>query len=135
MKTYEEVITLKTFEERFDYLKLEANIGDTTFGHSRYLNQLFYKSRIWLHTRQNVILRDNACDLGINGMDIYQGLMVHHIEPISLDDIMCNNPKLTDMNNLICVSFYTHNLLHFGNDKRCQIPKIGERKDGDTDLW
>lgn len=135
MKTYHELICYQTFEERFKYLKLDAIVCDTTFGHARYLNQRFYKSCEWLNVRQKVIIRDNACDLGIPYQEIYQGIIIHHIEPISLEDIMCNSPNLTDMNNLICVSFNTHNLLHFGTKSQLNIPKIGERKDGDTDLW
>lgn len=134
MKTYNELITLKTFDERFDYLKLSGLVGEETFGYSRYLNQILYRSPEWKHLRKQIIVRDNGCDLGLEGYEIIGKILVHHINPITLKDIEERNPKIYDMNNLISVSFMTHQALHYG-DKDLLIRDPIERKPFDTCPW
>ena len=134
MKTYNELIKLKTFDERFDYLKLNGLVGEETFGYSRYLNQILYRSPEWRHLRREIVARDNGCDLAMPGYEIIGKLIVHHIEPITLKDIEERNPKIYDMNNLVSVSFMTHQALHYG-DKNILYHDPIERFPGDTKLW
>lgn len=134
MKTYNEMLKLKTFDERFDYLKLNGRVGEETFGYSRYLNQLLYRSSDWKRIRREVIIRDNGCDLAIPEYEIAGKVLVHHINPISLKDIEERNPIVYDFNNLVAVSFMTHQALHYG-DKNLIIYDPVERKPGDTKLW
>jgi hypothetical protein len=134
MKTYNELIKLKTFDERFDYLKLNGLVGEETFGYSRYLNQILYRSPEWRHLRREIVARDNGCDLAMPGYEIIGKLIVHHIEPITLKDIEERNPKIYDMNNLVSVSFMTHQALHYG-DKNILYHDPVERFPGDTKLW
>lgn len=116
-KSYFELSSMKTFNERFEYLKLPGVVSHSTFGGNRYLNQAFYRSKEWRKARDYVILRDNGCDLGIEGYEIPQGelLVVHHINPITLEDIMDRSESLFDPNNLICVSDITHKMIHYGD--------------------
>lgn len=135
IKTYSELCRFKTFEERYNYLKLSNSIGVPTFGFDRYLNQAFYTSPEWKHVRNEVIIRDNGCDLGIEGFEIHSKIIVHHMNPISEFDI---EKRLNDILNpefLICVSHKTHNAIHFSNDDL--IPKlvITERKPNDMIPW
>jgi hypothetical protein len=132
-KTYTQVIELPTFEERFKYLKLNGSVGLETFGLERFLNQQLYKSREWKYIRNSVIIRDNACDLGCKEREISNYAFVHHLNPITADDILENRSNIFDMNNLICVSRETHNALHYGVKDVILIPL--ERKPGDTKLW
>lgn len=134
MKTYNEMLKLKTFDERFDYLKLNGRVGEETFGYSRYLNQLLYRSSDWKRIRREVIIRDNGCDLAIPEYEIAGKVLVHHINPISLKDIEDRNPMVYDFNNLVAVSFMTHQALHYG-DKSLIVYDVAERKPGDTKLW
>ena len=125
---------LRTFEERFEYLKLGGVVGRSTFGYDRYLNQLFYTSGEWRHARRDIIARDNGCDLGIPGRDIPDRIIVHHINPITLEDIESRNPIVLDPNNLICVSHNTSNALHYSSASLLTtLPPT--RKKGDTKLW
>lgn len=133
MKTYKELITLKTFDERLEYLKLRGVVGDPTFGSRRYLNQKLYQLREWKITRQKIILRDNGCDLGIQDYPIYDSVFIHHINPITLDDIIKRRNCVFDLNNLICVSFKTHNTIHYGEES--PYDKLVIRTAGDTCLW
>jgi len=133
-RRYSELKKLKTFEERFDYLNLEGLVCNETFGFDRYLNQKFYKSPKWLQTRDHVIVRDEACDLGIEGRDIYAYLTVHHINPITIDDIIDGNPDIYNPEFLITTSYNTHQAVHFGNKKMLSSDPI-ERTKNDTIPW
>ena len=125
---------LRTFEERFEYLKLGGVVGRSTFGYDRYLNQIFYTSWEWRHVRRDIIARDNGCDLGIPGRDIPDRIIVHHINPITMEDIESRNPIVLDPNNLICVSHNTSNALHYSSASLLTtLPPT--RKKGDTKLW
>ena len=134
MKTYNELIKLKTFNERFEYLKLSGLVGEETFGYSRYLNQMLYRSPDWRHLRNQIILRDNGCDLGLDGYEIGGKIIIHHINPITLKDIEERNPLIYDMNNLITVAFMTHQAIHYG-DKNLLCCEVEERRPNDTCPW
>lgn len=134
IKTYSELITIPTFEERFAYLVLGGKVGHQTFGRDRYLNQIFYTSYDWKQARNQVILRDNGCDLGIPGRDILDRIYVHHMNPITIDDFENNYDALLDPEFLISTSFNTHQAITFGNDNNLlELPR--ERRRGDTLLW
>jgi hypothetical protein len=134
IKTYVELRQLETFEERYYYLKLGGVVGRETFGFDRWVNQRFYKSREWKRARDYVINRDNGCDLGIPGFEIYSGLLVHHMNPISLDEIDIGGETLFDPNLLITVSLTTHNAIHYGDESLLPRGPI-VREAGDTTLW
>lgn len=133
-KTYNELKRLKTFEERYEYLKIGGKVGEDTFGFDRYLNQVFYKSKEWQSARNYVITRDNGCDLGIPGHDIHGYILVHHMNPITKEDVLNRSPKLFDPNNLICTSKRTHDGIHYGTDELpYEVPV--ERSRNDTCPW
>lgn len=134
IRRYSDLIKLKTFEERFEYLKLSAIIGEKTFGSERFLNQKFYGSPEWRNFRRKVIIRDNGCDLGLEGYSINDKMEIHHINPISMKDIEEQNPCLTDMENVICVSSRTHKAIHYGNSDSLPKGPI-ERKPNDMCPW
>lgn len=134
IRTYSKLALLGTFEERFDYLKLGSRVGEMTFGYERYLNQIFYQDALWKTARQKAIIRDSACDLGLDGFNIYGTIFVHHINPISKQDIINRDPKLFDLENLICCSSETHNAIHYG-DMLSVISAPIERYSGDTCPW
>jgi hypothetical protein len=122
------------FLERFRYLSLGGTVGEATFGFDRYLNQRFYTSREWRQLRDHVIVRDNGCDLGIAGREIHSKILVHHMNPITADDIAQGENLLLDPDNLICTTHDTHNAIHYGNESllpRLPVP----REQGDTGLW
>ena len=134
-KTYKELIQFSTIEERFDYLKLTGEVGYATFGSNRLLNQKFYSSKEWRDIRNEVIIRDSSCDLGILDYEIFDRATIHHINPITIDDIKDGNfEKLLDLNNLITASYTTHKAIHFGNKSMLPNTQI-ERMPGDTCLW
>lgn len=133
-KSYSELILLDTFAERFEYLKLDGKVSSETFGSHRYLNQALYKSPEWKRIRREVIIRDNGCDLGIEGYDIYGKALIHHINPITIDDIINRNPIVFDMNNLITTTTDTHNLIHYGSDMTMSTGPIIRTKN-DTCPW
>ena len=135
LRTYNELIQLKTFEERFEYLKLDNIVGEDTFGFDRYLNQKFYKSKEFQEIRNKVIARDRGCDLGIDDREIlYDKVMVHHMNPISKEDIINKTEYLLDPKYLITTSFSTHNALHFGSMETLpEAPVI--RTKNDTCPW
>lgn len=134
IRTYYELSRLDTFEKRFRYLDLRGVVGNSTFGFDRYLNQLLYHSKEWRRTRDDIIIRDNACDLGIIGRDIFDRILIHHLNPITIENIECRDYCVFDPNNLICTSHNTHNALHFGGEEvLLKIPKT--RSKGDTWLW
>ena len=135
MKTYSELILLPTFAERFQYLKLKGAVGKETFGKSRYLNQLLYRSPEWKKVRRDVIIRDGGCDLGVADCPIDGRVYIHHMNPITEDDILNRNPKIFDPDNLISVSFRTHQAIHYGSDKMMKELEFIERTPGDTKLW
>lgn len=134
IRTYTELITLPTFEERFEYLKLDGKVGVETFGSHRYLNQVLYRSPEWKHIRDKVILRDNGCDLGIDGRYISKYLHIHHINPITKQQVLDRDPALFDLNNLITVSYQTHQAIHYG-DKSILILDPVERFANDVAPW
>lgn len=133
IRTYTELIQLPTFEERFRYLKLTGKVGVDTFGFDRAFNQEFYTSSDWKSVRDRVIIRDMSCDLGIAGRDVEHRVMVHHMNPLTLDDIVDVTDFLLNPEYLITVSFDTHNAIHYGGEP----PKVDvvERRPGDTRLW
>lgn len=134
IRTYSELILLPTFRERFDYLVLDGVVGHQTFGANRYLNQNFYRSKEWRRARMETISRDNGCDLGILGREIYDNIYVHHMNPVTLEDIEESYDRLLDPEFLICTSFYTHQGITFGDPKKLvTLPR--ERTKGDTKLW
>jgi len=133
-RSYSELIKLKTFEERFEYLKLSAKIGDETFGSERKLNQIFYGSPEWRAFRREAIIRDNGCDLGIEGREIGGRIEVHHINPISREDILNRADSLWDLENVICVSPNTHKAIHYGDGSLLPNDPI-ERRPNDTCPW
>lgn len=136
IKSYKELKKLKTFDERFKYLKIDgATVGQSTFGYERYINQAFYKSKEWKRVRDKVIIRDNGCDLGIDGENIGGSILVHHINPITLKDLEEGNKKVFDVNNLICCSKDTHNALHYGSEEYLNEIKEVERKPQDNFPW
>jgi hypothetical protein len=134
IRTYSELRRLDTFEDRFDYLELKGVVGESTFGFDRWLNQQFYTSREWRRARTYVISRDNGCDLGMPGFEIHSGLVIHHMNPISVDDIKHGNEDILDPEFLICASLTTHNAIHYGGRDRLSRGPV-ERKAGDTKLW
>lgn len=132
-RTYTEMIKLKTFEERFKYLKLDGRVGSRTFGSNRYLNQALYKSKEWLNLKSKLIVRDNGCDLAMPDYDIFDRIYLHHINPISKEDIIDRARKVLSPDNLVCVSFSTHEAIHYGTNDFTLSFK--EREPGDTKLW
>lgn len=134
IRTYKELSRLDTFEERYEYLRLQGVVGEATFGFDRWINQEFYRSLQWKSARDFVIVRDNGCDLGIPGYEISFGLLVHHMNPVSSDDLKHGEEWIIDPNFLITTSLQTHNAIHYGDAS--QLPRgFVERKTGDTRLW
>lgn len=133
-KTYSELVTLPTFEERFRYLSLDGIIGDMTFGGHRLANQRFYRSVEWKRIRNQVILRDNGCDLGILDRPIPGTILIHHMNPIKMDDFRNMTEFLVNPEYLICVSHQTHNALHYGNEDGL-VKDYVPRRPNDTCPW
>lgn len=134
MKTYRELSRLTTFKERFEYLALNAEVGNDTFGFNRYLNQAFYKSKEWKRLRNQIIIRDNGCDLGCEDKPINGRIILHHLNPISENDIINSMDCLLDPENLVCVSHDTHNAIHYGSFDLIKTDFTQRVKD-DTKLW
>lgn len=135
IRTYSELITLPTFEERYKYLRLSGAVGVETFGFDRYLNQNFYKTdEEWLSVRDEVILRDNGCDLGIEGREIHGRILVHHMNPITKEDIIYRTKFLLDPEYLICTIKNTHDAIHY-SDESLLIKDPIERRKNDTCPW
>lgn len=134
IKTYTELMSLPTYEERLEYLRLNGRVSEITFGGSRYLNQRLYHGAEWKQVRREVILRDNGCDLGDPDRPITGKLMVHHLEPITVEDLRNGGERIFSMDNLICVSEETHNDIHTGR-KRPAPPIVTERRENDTAPW
>lgn len=134
IRTYSELITLNTFEERFRYLKLTACVGDETFGFDRYLNQQFYHSAEWKSLRNEIIIRDNACDLGISDRELNNRIIIHHMNPITKNDLIHQTDYLLNPEYLICVSHKTHQAIHYG-DESILDDGVVERSKNDTCPW
>lgn len=134
IRTYSQLIRLPTFEDRFEYLKLKGSVGKDTFGHDRYLNQAFYSSMEWRRLRDEIIIRDNGCDLGIEGRQIGSKVYIHHLNPLGVNDILTHSEYLVNPEYLICVSFETHNAIHYGDINLLPRAPI-ERRQNDTCPW
>ena len=134
IRTYSELITIPTFEERFEYLKLNGSVGLETFGHDRYLNQILYNSPEWRRFRPEIIVRDNGCDLACEGYEIFGKILIHHINPITAKDILNRNPKVFDPENVITTVHNTHNAIHYGDENLLIMAPI-ERSRNDTCPW
>lgn len=133
-RTYSKLVRLETFEERYRYLALKGRVGESTFGFDRHINQRFYTSRQWRQLRHEIIARDMGCDLGVEGYEIFSGLYIHHMNPMSLQDIIHGDESILNPEYLITVSHRTHNAIHYGDESL--LPKIFvERSPGDTTLW
>lgn len=134
IRTYSELITLPTFEERFRYLKLGGVVGQETFGFDRYLNQILYKTPRWLEARDTVIIRDNGCDLAVEGFEIYGKIIVHHMNPITIDDVLQERDFIYDPEYLISTMLNTHNAIHYGDESLLITAPI-QRTKNDTCPW
>ena len=134
IKTYSQLKQLQTFEERYDYLKLGGVVGEDTFGFDRYLNQNFYRSREWKRVRDEVIMRDSGCDLGVYGHEIRGKILIHHMNPITSEDIHRVSDYLLNPEYLICVTHRTHNAIHYGDESLIVAAPI-ERTQNDTCPW
>ena len=134
IKTYSELISLPTFEERYRYLRMGGKVGGETFGYDRYLNQILYTSCEWRSFRDDIIIRDEGCDLGCEGFEINSRIIVHHINPITVEDVINRHPKVFDPENVICVSHNTHQAIHYGDESLLPLlPKV--RSKNDTCPW
>lgn len=134
IKCYSELITLPTFIERYRYLKIGGRVGAATFGHDRYLNQLLYHSGEWLEFRDSIIIRDKGCDLAVPEFELHERILVHHIDPITVEDVLNRHPKVFDPENTISTSLNTHNAIHYGDESKLAILPI-ERTPNDTCPW
>lgn len=134
IRTYSELITLPTFKERYEYLRLGGRVGEDTFGFDRYLNQAFYKSEEWRSIRDHVITRDNGCDLGMEGHEIFGRILIHHMNPIRKEDIINRSDILLNPEYLICTIKNTHDAIHYGDESLLVIAPV-ERRKNDTCPW
>ncbi len=135
IKCYSELIELPTFEERFKYLKLDGRVGIQTFGSERIFNQDFYHSREWKLLRRDVIARDMGCDLGIEDREIFDKIIVHHINPMTMEQLEEGGDELFNLENFICCSHKTHEAIHYGDSSLLPRTEFIERRPGDTKLW
>ena len=134
IRTYSDLKRLGSFEERFEYLRLHGEVGRSTFGFDRYLNQRFYRSSEWKQARDYVIVRDNGCDLGVIGYEIHDGALIHHINPMAVGDVIHSNSWILDPEYLITTTQRTHNAIHYSDVSL--LPKVVvAREKGDTKLW
>ena len=134
IRTYSELIMLPTYEERFRYLKLNGTVGRDTFGFDRYLNQIFYNSGEWRSLRNEIIIRDNGCDLGMDGYDILDRIYIHHMNPLMVKDFVESSEFLLNPDYLICTAFNTHQAIHYGTESLLEHAPI-ERRPNDTCPW
>lgn len=134
IRTYSELITIPSFAERIKYLRLDGVVGQSTFGFDRYLNQIFYSSPQWRSIRNQIIIRDNGCDLAIPGYDIHSQIYIHHMNPITVKDLFDQTEYLLNPEYLICTSRVTHNAIHYG-DETIALLAPNERKVNDTCPW
>ena len=133
-KTYSELIAISSFEERFEYLRLKGSVGKDTFGYDRYLNQILYNSPEWKKLRNQIIIRDCGRDLACEGYEIYGRILIHHLNPITVDDVLDRSRKVFDPDNLICVTHNTHNAIHYGDASMLLTGPIIRTKN-DTCPW
>lgn len=133
-KSYRELLRLPTFEERFEYVKLGGVVGRETFGFDRYINQVFYHSIEWRHFRRDMIVRDNGCDLAILDREIFDRIILHHLNPLTIENLERSEDCLFDPDNVVCVSHRTSNAIHYG-DASLLLRLPEERRKGDTRLW
>lgn len=134
IRTYSELSQLMTFKERYEYLRLDGIVGEETFGFDRYMNQIFYKSKEWESIRREVIIRDNGCDLGVNGYEIHGKILIHHMNPIDLKDIVYRTEILLNPEYLITTVLSTHNAIHYGDSNL--LPYLPEERSMyDTCPW
>lgn len=134
IRTYSELCKLETFEDRFEYLSLKGVVGETTFGFERHRNQKFYTSREWRLIRDEVLVRDLSCDLGVEGFDIFARPIIHHMNPMAPIDLRRGNEDILNPEYLITVTHRTHNAIHYGDKSLLALPFV-ERRPGDTRLW
>ncbi len=134
IRSYHQLTFYHSFEERYNYLRLKGVVGESTFGFDRYANQVLYHSKEWRQFRDEMIIRDGGCDLGIGGREIFKGLILHHINPITMEDIENRADCLFDPNNVICTSDNTHKAIHYGDESKL-IKLAIARTRGDTKLW
>lgn len=134
IRTYSELSSIKTFEERYRYLKLDGIVGQDTFGFDRYLNQMLYTSERWRKIRDKIIIRDNGCDLGVDGYEIYSRIIIHHMNPLTVDDILQESDFLFNPEYLICTTHSTHNAIHYGDENLLFKMPIA-RSPNDTCPW
>lgn len=134
LRNYRDLQKLTTFNDRYNYLRCGGTVGGETFGHDRWVNQNFYRSKEWHDIRNHVIVRDNGCDLGLPGYEIYDRIYIHHMNPITVEDVIQHNDDILNPDYLICVSFNTHQAIHYGDESLLPQPLI-ERLPGDTTLW
>lgn len=134
IRTYLELRRLETFEERYKYLALRGVVGNSTFGFERYLNQRFYTSQQWRNLRHHIIVRDNGCDLGIDGYEIHERVIIHHMNPMTVEQVIDGDIDILDPNLLITTTHKTHNAIHFG-DETLLPRRLTPREPGDTKLW
>lgn len=135
IRTYSEMMRYSSFEERFKYLKLNGAVARETFGVERYLNQNFYRSDLWKSIRNKVIIRDNGCDLAHVDHELNSGIVIHHLNPISIEDIIEMSDYVTNPEYLVCVSESTHRRIHYGNEDSIKNFTIADRKPNDTCPW
>jgi hypothetical protein len=133
-RTYSELRRLETLEDRFRYLSLRGEVGQTTFGYDRWINQQFYTSTQWRNMRNHVIARDIGRDLGVEGYEIHDRIYIHHMNPMTAEQIQKADPRILDPEFLICVTHKTHNAIHYGDEGLLPKPLV-ERRPGDTTLW
>lgn len=134
-RSYSELVQIQSFKDRFEYLKLNGSVGEATFASRRYLNQIFYKSDKWLRFRNQVIIRDLGCDLAHPDFEIPKSakLIIHHLNPITIDDVLNESSNLLDFENVVCTTFTTHQAIHYGDDSLLGL--LNERKPNDTCPW
>lgn len=134
IKTYSEMLSLPTFIERFEYLKIGGQVGDATFGYDRYLNQILYRTPEWKRFRRDIIIRDMGCDLACDDREIVGKIIVHHINPLTIEDVYNLDPKIFDPENVVCVSLDTHNAIHYGDQSLLMKDPVVRTKN-DTCPW
>lgn len=134
IRSYSELSRFTTFDDRFDYLMLGGSVGQSTFGFDRWINQQFYTSREWKHVRNDVIVRDNGCDLGVRGHEIQGNVLVHHVNPMDSDDLIHGEEWILNPEFLVTTTHSTHNAIHYGDRSLLPRPLV-ERQPGDTKLW
>lgn len=134
IKTYSELLQLPTFLDRYRYLRIGEQVGKETFGYDRYLNQILYRTPEWKRFRRDIIVRDNGCDLASEGYEIVGKILIHHIEPITVEDVLRRDPKIFDPENVIAASLNTHNAIHYGDETLLNIEPL-ERTKYDTCPW